>query len=137
MAIVNRNEWMEVLEKKGHVNAIGPVSVSGTRNSPDRAIDVCDNAINHEVLVGEHMALVATRICAKAKSKYSQDHVLIVTVDDRIPFRTETDINRLKAFVRGLARTLPLEFGKLAIVGESGRVLFEIVVPKSLIPNEF
>ena len=119
---------MEVLEAEGHVNALGPIRVSGRRNSPDREVDVSNDAVNHNKLVGEHMALVAERICAKAKPKYSSEHVLIVTVDDYIPFRPGPDIKRLEGFVRALVKSLPLEFSHVAIVGESGRMLFDIGV---------
>ena len=126
---------MEMLQKDGRVNAIGPVTVSGKRRSVERKINVSDDAVDHNHLVGEHLALVAIRMCAKANPKYGPDHVLLVAVDDYIAFRAEPDINRLRGLVSVLVRTLPLEFQAVAMVGQSDRVLFEIEVPKGTSKN--
>ena len=126
---------IESLEANGHVNALGRVEVTGKRNSPDRRIDVCDEAVDHNELVGEHLAIVTNRYLAKADARYTRNHVLLIIVDDHIPFRELRDANLLEGLIKTLIKLYPPSFGAIATIGQSGRVLFEIPVEQSETEN--
>ena len=117
---------MEALEVDGHVNALGRVEVSGRRSSPDRQVTVCDEAVNHNHLVGENLAIVADRLRDKSDSRYSERHVLLIVVDDYIPFRESREIGLHEGLVKTQLKLHPAKFKSVAVIGQSGRVLFEL-----------
>lgn len=125
---------MEALTTNGHVNAISPITAKGRRHSPSREVTAENVAVDHDETVNEHLVRIEKRISAKADDRYTRNHHLLVTVDDYIPFREADDIRKLQEAVYDCIQPLPLMFAKVVVVGESGRILFEIDVPVSASP---
>jgi hypothetical protein len=57
---------MEVLTLEGHVNALTPIIVVGTRHSPNRRIDIPNEVVNHDSIVAEHLEYIKNRLKGKA-----------------------------------------------------------------------
>ena len=113
---------MEVLAQNGHVNALTPISVVGTRYSPNRHINIPDEAVNHDLIVAEHLGYVEARLKGKANVSYGSNYVLVVVVDDYISFRDNLDVQALDNLVTHQLSHLKLDFGRLVLLGASGKL---------------
>jgi hypothetical protein len=115
---------MEVLKHHGHVSLTGSVSSHGRRGSPNRLVSVEDEAIRHDKFLAKILALVETRLHAKAGAQYGTSHILVVAVDDHLPFRNPEDAEALAHRASNLLQSLSLDFHKVVFVGVAGH-LFE------------
>jgi hypothetical protein len=85
---------MEVLTKKGSVPAYGPVVAEGSRH---RRISIKAPGVarEHKSIRADHLRLVREAVERKATKKYEPNTVLIVAVDDSVPFRESADVAAL------------------------------------------
>jgi hypothetical protein len=123
---------MEVQAREGHVNALAPVTVVGTRHSPNRRVQVPNEAVRCDVTRNEHLSYVVNCLKTKAAATYGPRHILVLVVDDYIPFHNEQDVKILDMLVTQLLRSLSLDFGRLVILGASGQLL----ISKPLTPRK-
>jgi hypothetical protein len=119
---------MEVLTQQGHVNALTPVTVVGTRHSPNRHIDIPNEVVNHDSIVAEHLRYVTNRLIGKTNKSYGSNHVLVVIVDDHIAFRDNIDVQTLNSLVMNQLSHLKLDFGRLVMLGASGKLFLSYAV---------
>ena len=120
---------LEVLAKEGNVNGLAPISVKGTRSSVDRVVTIPNEMVDHDEIVDKHIAYVAQRLVSKADVIYGREHILLVEVDDYIPFRSEDDVERLKSFARRALAKLRLDFPRIVFQGSSGGLFFDYLGP--------
>lgn len=78
---------LEVLARDGGVSLTGPIKVSGRRGSPSRIVKVQPEMVAHDDVLAKHLSLVEGRVRAKERRHYGKDFVLLVVVDDYLPFR--------------------------------------------------
>lgn len=113
---------MEVLQQQGHVSLTGKVYVSGHRGSCDREINIDDDAVEHSEIVNGHLLLIEERLRAKAVPRYGKNHILVVAVDDYLPLRDSSDMEKLSTLAQALLPELKLDFGRVVFVGLAGRL---------------
>jgi len=120
---------LRVLSSEGSVNALGRITVTGTRASGQNT-DVENEAVKHLEVRSSALALLEDRLVGKANRQYGQTHVLVVVVDDYLAFRTDEDKEVLFKHAQGIVSNLILDFGAVYLLGASGkycaRVLGEI-----------
>jgi hypothetical protein len=90
---------LKVLSTEGSVNFSGRVAVTGTKVS-GQTIEV---------------------------EQYGRAHVLVVIVDDYIPFRTDEDKEALVKHAQSIAPTLKLDFKAVYLLGSSGKYCVRIL----------
>jgi len=121
----------EVLTREGSVCLTGPIlKVEGRRGAPDRIVEVEDEAISHEVLLHKHLSLVGAAVRAKANRIYGKHHLLLLVVDDYLPFRMESDHRALHALITSELLSLDLDFIRLVILGISGELILSYQLPR-------
>lgn len=112
---------MELLSKQGHVAAYGPVSAEGPRHNRV-SIKAEGMAREHQVIRTDHLKRVRAAVERKMKKNYERNTVLIVAVDDSVPFREPEDVRILDELARGAL--VPLlkgtNFVVLALEGSNG-----------------
>ena len=112
---------MEVLSKKGSVAAYGPVIAEGPRH---RRISIKAPGVarEHQAIRADHLKLVQEAVERKAKKKYEPNTVLIVAIDDSVPFREKADVAVLDGLVtQTLVPALRgTNFSMLALEGSNG-----------------
>jgi hypothetical protein len=86
---------MELLSKEGHVAAYGPVTAKGPRYKRV-SIKAEGLAREHKAIRADHLKMLRQAIERKAKKKYEPNTVLIVAVDDSVPFREQEDVSALE-----------------------------------------
>lgn len=120
---------LNVLNSEGSVNALGKITVSGTKASGQR-IEVENEAVDHTEVRYAALALFKDRLAGKSNIQYGRNHVLVVVVDDYLAFRTEEDKEVLMRHAQTIIPDMKLDFGAVYLVGASGeycaRVLGEI-----------
>lgn len=114
---------LEVLNESGTVNALGDIDVSGTKASGARFISVANEAVRHDIIRDEALSLVEQRITNKCDGRYGEQHVLIIVLDDYLPFRTERDKGILESSVADLIGSLTPTFKSIYLLGSSGSYL--------------
>lgn len=112
---------LDVLNREGSVNALGEVTVSGSKASGRQNVRVADEAVNHIETRSAALALVEERIKSKSGKDYGQDYVLVVVIDDYLPFRTEEDKSVLMEFAKRVLSETTLDFGAVYLLGSSGK----------------
>lgn len=122
---------MEVLTREGHVNALAPVTVVGTRHSPHRRVEVPNEAVSRDVTRNEHLGYVINCLRTKADATYGPRHILVLVVDNYVPFRDGRDLEILDMLLTRSLRSLSLDFGRIVILGASGQLL----ISKPLAPR--
>ena len=113
---------MEFLAQGGHGNHLARPSVVGTRHSPNRRVDIPNEAVCRDVTLNEHLRYVEDCLKAKADAFYGPQHVLVVVVNDYSPFRDRRDVDILDKLVTRRLCRLSLDFGRLVILGERGEL---------------
>lgn len=113
---------MEVLCREGHVSLTGPVSSSGRKGWPNREVHVEDEAVSHLAMLKNYLVIVRERLKEKARSRHGRDHVLVVAVDDHLPFRQPSDVDQLRNAASSWLSELSLDFGRLVFVGVAGNL---------------
>jgi len=120
---------LRVLSSDGTVNALGKITVPGTKAS-GQSIKVENVAVDHNEVRSAALALLKDRLAGKTNKQYGRTHVLVVVVDDYLPFRTDEDKGVLMKHAQSIVSDLRLDFGAVYLVGASGkycaRVLGEI-----------
>jgi hypothetical protein len=111
---------MEVLSAKGHVAAYGRVRAVGPR-SRRVSIEAEGVAYDPGEIRAEHLDLVKDAVRKKAMKPYQPGTVLIVAVDDAVPFREPADVSELNSLaVSVLVPTLKgTNFVSLALEGSN------------------
>lgn len=110
---------LKVLSSEGTVNALGKITVSGTKASGQN-IKVGNEAIDHLELRNAALAVVKERLAGKTNKQYGGNHVLVVVVDDYLPFRTEEDKEVLMKETQSIVAGIKLDFGAVYLLGSSG-----------------
>lgn len=110
---------LEVLTKEGNVNALGEITVSGTKAS-GRAIKVEDEAVDHTKVRQAALDLVQERLGGKSNKQYGKNHILVVVVDDYLPFQGEEDKGVLMCYTQVALSRLNLNVGAVYLLGSSG-----------------
>lgn len=119
---------MEILNKQGHVAAYGPVTAEGPRH---RRISIKAEGLarEHEAIRADHLVLVRQGVERKAKKEYDKNTVLIVAVDDSVPFREREDAEVLKTLASEIL--VPMlkgtNFSLLALEGSNGLHLCYVI----------
>ena len=111
---------LKVLSSEGTVNALGKITVSGTKVSGQR-IEVENEAVDHIEVRTAAMSLVKERLAGKANKQYGRNHVLVIVVDDYLPFRTEEDKEVLMKHTQSIVAGVKLDFGAVYLLGSSGK----------------
>ena len=110
---------LNVLTSKGSVNALGKITVSGTKAS-GQSIEIEDEAVEHTEVRSAALALLKDRLTGKSNKQYGQNHVLVVVVDDYLTFRAEEDKEVLMKHAQAIIPGMKLDFGAVYLVGASG-----------------
>ncbi len=111
---------LSVLSRDGSVNALGRITVIGTKASGQK-IEVENEAVDHAKTRDAALTLLKERLVGKASKQYGQRHVLVVVVDDYLPFREENDKALLEEAAKSTVEELTLNFGAVYILGSSGK----------------
>ena len=109
-----------VLGREGSVNALGKITVTGTKASAQK-IEVENEAVDHAETRKAALELLKKRLAGKANKQYGLNYVLVVVVDDYLPFRTGDDKAALKAAAKATVAESPLNFGAVYLLGASGK----------------
>ncbi len=117
---------LEVLSANGSVNLLGGISVSGTKASGCRTVEVENEAVDHEVTRHNALEIVRQRIISKSGRTYGSNHVLVVVVDDYLPFLTENDRAILEEYEKSIVDSVNLDFKEIFLLGSSGNYLCPI-----------
>jgi len=123
MATTDERLRLGILNEKGSVNALGKLTVSGTKAARTQRIEVENEAVDHDSTVSAGLALVKERLTGKSGKKYGPQHVLIVVVEDYIAFRSDEDRSALRRCAEAAIADLHLDFGGIYLLGSSGGYL--------------
>lgn len=110
---------LKVLTEKGDVNALGKIMVSGTKAS-GQTIKVENEAVDHTKVRAAALELVKKRLGGKGNKQYGKDHILVVVVDDYLPFRTDEDKEVLMSYTQAVFSGLNLNVAAVYLLGSSG-----------------
>jgi hypothetical protein len=110
---------LEVLAKDGNVNILGKITTSGTKAS-GRTIEVEDEAVDHTEVRQTALDLVKERLAKKYNKQYGKNHILVVIVDDYLPFRTDEDKEVLTRYTQAALLELKPDVGAVYLLGSSG-----------------
>lgn len=111
---------LKVLTNEGNVNALGRITVSGTKAS-GQTISVENEAVDHTEVRDAALDLVGKRLRGKNNKQYGKDHVLVVVIDDYLPFRTVEDKEVLMSYTQAALAELSLNMDAVYLLGSSGR----------------
>jgi hypothetical protein len=117
---------LKVLSSEGSVNALGKITVSGTKSSGKR-IEVEDEAVDHTEVRSAALALLKARLTGKTNKQYGRAHVLVVVVDDFLQFRTDEDKKVLVNYAQSIVSDLKLDFGAVYLLGASGKYCAQLL----------
>ncbi len=117
---------LKVLSSEGTVNALGKITVSGTKASGQK-IEVENEAVDHIEVRSAALALLKDRLTGKTNKQYGQTHVLVVVVDDYLSFRTDEDKEVLMKRAQNIVSALKLDFGAVYLMGASGKYCARIL----------
>lgn len=111
---------LKVLSSEGTVNALGKITVSGTKSSGHN-IQVENEAVEHLQVRSAALALVKERLAGKTNKQYGENHVLVVVIDDYLAFTTEEDQEVLMKETQSIVSAMKLDFGAVYLLGSSGK----------------
>lgn len=114
---------LQVLAEKGSVNGLGRISTTGTKASGRRTVEVENEAIEHVEMLKMALEIVRERILGKTGKVYGSRYVLVVVVDDYLPFWAEEDRARLEGFSKAVIENVRLDFQAMFLLGASGNYL--------------
>jgi hypothetical protein len=110
---------LTVLTDKGNVNALGKITVTGTKAS-GHAIEVENEAVDHLEVREAALGLVKERLAGKSNKQYGKNHILVVVVDDYLPFQADVDKEALVSYTHATLPGLNLNVGAVYLLGSSG-----------------
>ena len=110
---------LKVLSESGSVNALGKITVSGTKKS-GQTVCVENEAVDDTEVRDTALHLVAERLRGKSNKDYGKNHILVVVVDDYLPFRTDEDKAILMTRIRDELPKLRMNVGAVYVLGSSG-----------------
>ena len=116
---------MEVLNDLGHVNMLGQVTYSGTKNTGHQ-IEVENETVTRSRTLEKHRRLIVDRLKAKSGKKYGVDHVLGVVFDDWVGFRSDEEMAALKSYLESAIDLSALDFKSVYLLGSFGEILSEL-----------
>lgn len=114
---------LEVLSAEGSVNMLGRITKSGTKASGKQTVEVENEAVNHEKTLCRALEIVKKVILSKSEKKYGPNYVLVVVVDDYLPFRDEEDKAVLDESVKSIVKSVKLDFRAVFLLGATGNYL--------------
>jgi len=100
------------------VNALGKIAVSGTKAS-GQTIKVEDEAVDHSEVLEAALTRVKERLGGKSNKQYGKNHILVVVIDDYLPFRTDGDKDALMRCTQDALSGLKLNVGAVYLLGAS------------------
>lgn len=115
---------MLILEKEGHVNALGTVAKEGTKHT-GMTIEVENEAVEHKVTFNNEAKRISDAAERKSRKEYPHNTGLIITCDDYIAFRDEVDVNNLSEFIQYEVLPKLDNFNKVFIIGWSSKTYLE------------
>ena len=77
-------------------------------------------AVDHTDVRRAALDLVKERLDGKCNKQYGNDHILVVIVDDYLPFRTDDDKELLMRYTQAALSGLNLNVGAVYLLGSSG-----------------
>ncbi len=110
---------LKVLSETGSVNALGKITVSGTKKS-GQTVCVENEAVDHTEVRDVALRLVTERLRGKSNKDYGNNHILVVVVDDYLPFRSDEDKSILMTRIRDELSKLRMNVGAVYVLGSSG-----------------
>ena len=110
---------LKVLSDEGSVNALGKITVSGTKAS-GLTITVEKEAVDHSKVVDAALKVVGERLRGKTNKQYGVNHILVVVVDDHLAFRANEDKETLMRYTQEAISGLNLNVGAVYLLGSSG-----------------
>ena len=110
---------LNILTSKGSVNALGKITVSGTKVS-GQSIEIENEAVGHTEVRNAALLLLKDRLTGKSNKQYGQSHVLVVVVDDYLAFRAEEDKEVLMRYAQAIIPVMKLDFTAVYLLGSSG-----------------
>lgn len=120
---------MEVLNKRGSVNALTEVKVTGSLATGHK-IQIPEEAVPREYTLSKNLQLIKQRVKAKSGKDYGLAHYLVVVIDDYLGFQLPKDEPRLRQFVNSELILPALDFSRLYFLGASGQNLYEFNLPR-------
>jgi len=86
--------------------------------------------VDHDDLLTQNLLLVETAVRAKANRVYGPCHVLLLAVDDYVPFREQSDHQALDALITQKLLSSDLDFSRLVVLRDSGKLYRSYQLPK-------
>lgn len=114
---------LEKLSTEGHVNWLGALTVTGTKASGRQMVEIENEAVEHKVTVDKNLELVRESLNGKSGKTFGRNHVLVVVVDDYIPFRYDEGKRILEKWTISAIETMALDFKAVFLLGSSGNYL--------------
>jgi len=117
---------MKILNEKGRVNLLAPITPTGTENT-GHYIDIDDGTpILKARTLEKHLRLIIDRINKKAQRRYGPDHILVVNFNDSVSFRSDSEIDLLGSSVVSAVDLSTLHVKSLYLLGASGDTFSEL-----------
>lgn len=110
---------LKVLSETGSVNPHGKITVSGTKNS-GQTVYVENEIVDHTEDMDAALRLVTERLRGKSNKDYGKNHILVVVVDDYLPFKADEDKSNLMTRIRDELSNLRVNVGAVYVLGSSG-----------------
>lgn len=117
---------LEVLSANGSVNCSGRISISGTKASGRQTVHVENEFVDRQKTRGRALEIVGERIVNKSNKTYGPNYILVIVIDDYLPFRTEDDRVILVEYAKSVIDNVRLDFGEVVLLGSSGNYLHTI-----------
>lgn len=111
---------LTVLNQDGSANALGKITVTGTKASGQK-IEVENQAVDHIETRNAALVLLKERLVGKQNKQYGKNTVLVVVVDDYLAFRTADDKAVLEEAARRTVAELALNVGAVYLLGATGK----------------
>lgn len=110
---------LKVLSESGSVNALSKIKVSRTKKY-GQTICVENEAVNHTAVRDAALHRVTACLRGKSNKDYGKNHILVIVVDDYLPFRADEDKAILMTRIRDELSKLRMNVGAVYVLGSSG-----------------
>ncbi len=115
---------MVYFTEHGHANALGNVTVEGTKKTGHK-IEVENEVVEHKEIVKRGLKLITDAARQKAKKSYGEDMSLVITFDDYSAFWASEELYLLKDHTQTEILPMKLDFSCLYLMGLSGNSLLK------------